>query len=134
VLEFPTAGPGMFPLMDLLGKLSGEIFYISLQLAAPVIIAILLVDIIMGIANRIAPQINVWEMSFNAKGYVGILLLFTSITMIGKQIYNYTDKANRASVQAVWYLQGHEVVPPEVEAVPSEGMPKPGAPPPVQTR
>lgn len=134
VLEFPTAGPGMFPLMDLLTMVTGQIFYIALQLAGPVIIAILLVDIIMGIANRIAPQINVWEMSFNAKGYVGVLLLFASITMIGKQVFRYTDVANRTSVQTVWYLQGREVVPPEVEAMPEEGLPQPETPPPVQTR
>lgn len=135
LLEFPVAGPGMFSLIDLLAKMSGQIFFIAMQLAAPVIIAILLVDIIMAIANRIAPQINVWEMSFNAKGYVGILLLFASITMIGKQIYYYTGVANRTASQSVWYMQGHETLPEEERAPPEEGVPKPEAGPlPIQTK
>jgi flagellar biosynthetic protein FliR len=130
VLEFPSTGPGLFALMDLLTKFTGQIFYIAMQLAAPVIIAILLVDIIMGIANRIAPQINVWEMSFNAKGYVGILLLFASITMIGKQIYRYSDVANRNIGLAVSYMEGREVIPEGEAPPPEEGVPKPEAGPP----
>jgi flagellar biosynthetic protein FliR len=129
ILQFPTAGPGMFALIELLSKMAGMIFVVSLQLAGPVIIAILLVDIIMGIANRIAPQINVWEMSFNVKGYIGVLLLFVSITMIGKQIYRYTAMANDTSAKAVWYLEGHETPPTEEELL-EEGMPKPDEGPP----
>ncbi len=135
VLEFPVAGPGMFPLLDLMARMSGMIFFIALQLAAPVIIAILLADIILGMANRISPQINVWELGFNVKGYLGVLLLFASITMIGTQVYHYTQVANRTASQAVWYMQGHEEAPPEEEVAPEEGLPKPEAgPPPVKTQ
>lgn len=123
VLEFPVAGPGMFSLIDLLGQITGQIFLISLQLAAPVIIAILLTDIILGIANRVAPQINVWELGFNVKGYIGVLLLFVSITMIGTQVYHYTSVANESAEKAVWFLEGHAEVPEE-EPGPEEGFPK----------
>ncbi len=123
VLEFPVAGPGMFSLIDLLGQITGQIFMISLQLAAPVIIAILLTDIILGIANRVAPQINVWELGFNVKGYIGVLLLFVSITMIGTQVYHYTSVANLSAEKAVWYLEGNREVPEE-EAPHEDGFPK----------
>ena len=135
ILEFPTAGPGMFSVIDLIARMSAKIFFVAMQLSAPVIIAILLVDIIMAVANRIAPQINVWELSFNVKGYIGILLLFVSMTMIGKQVYKYTEMANASLPQAVWYLKGHEKLPEEQYKGDEEGMPKPEAgPTPVETR
>lgn len=135
VLDFPVAGPGLFPMMDLFIKISGEVLFIALQLAAPVIIAIFVADIILGIANRVAPQINVWELGFNIKGYVGLLLLFVSVTMIGDQIKYYAMKSNSYSEQVIEHLQGKAQVEGAVpETGPEEGLPKPeSAPPPVIT-
>lgn len=124
VLAFPTAGPGMLSLIDLLGQLTGMIFAISLQLAGPVIIAILLADIILGLANRISPQINVWELGFNVKGYTGILLLALSITMIGGQVVRFTNMANQGAAKAIWYMEGHAEPALEEEGGPEEGLPK----------
>ncbi|MBI2091717.1 MAG: flagellar biosynthetic protein FliR, partial [Deltaproteobacteria bacterium] len=74
LFEFPNiAGAGLMPLMDFFIKLSAQVLVLSVQIAAPVIIAILIADIILGVANRIAPQINVWELGFNVKGYLGVL-------------------------------------------------------------
>ncbi|MFH0800466.1 MAG: flagellar biosynthetic protein FliR [Pseudomonadota bacterium] len=130
VLGLPIAGPGFFPLMDLFMRITGEVIYISLQMAAPVIIAIFLADIILGIANRVAPQINVWELGFHVKGYVGILLLFISLTIIGDQIHFYAVKSNRYADQVIELLQG-KVPPGAPEApMPEDGLPAPedGAP------
>lgn len=128
VLDFPVAGPGLFPMMDLFIRISGEVLLIALQLAAPVIIAIFVADIILGVANRVAPQINVWELGFNVKGYVGILLLFVSITMIGDQIRYYAMKSNSYSNQVIQHLQGKaQVEGAEPFKPPEEGLPKPPA-------
>lgn len=122
VFAFPTIGPGLFPLLDMFMRITGDVIYISLQMAAPVIIAIFFADIILGIANRVAPQINVWELGFHVKGYVGILLLFVAITMIGEQIYTYTERSNSYVDTVTRYLQGKvsatDPTPPE----PEDGM------------
>lgn len=117
VLEFPKVAAGIFPLVDLLTKITGEVLYISIQIAAPVIIAIFLSDIILGVANRIAPQIDVWMLGFNLKGYVGILLLFVSIAIIGKQVLYYSQKSDVFVDASVSYLQGKE---PEILPYPEE--------------
>lgn len=133
VLEFPKAGPGLFPLMDLFIRISGEVFLIAIQLAAPVIISIFVADIILGVANRVAPQINVWEMGFNVKGYVGILMLFLSLAAIGDQIRYYSQKSNMNAERVIQYLEGKAVVEGEEPVKPpEEGQPKPeGGPLPV---
>ena len=125
VLGFPTMGPGLFPMMDLFMRVTGEVLYIALQMAAPVIIAIFLADIILGIANRVAPQINVWELGFHIKGYIGILLLFVALTMIGQQMEHYALESNQYADQVIELLQG-KIPPGFPEATPpEEGLPKP---------
>lgn len=118
LLEFPSIQPGLFPLMNLFIKASGEVIVLSIQIAAPVIIAILIADIILGVANRVAPQINVWELGFNVRGYVGILMLFLSITVILGQIERYSKKTNMYTDHVIQMLKGRvieEYVEPEKE-------------------
>lgn len=135
VLEFPVVGPGLYPMVDLFMKITGEVLYISMQMAMPVIIAIFIADIILGIANRVAPQINVWELGFNVKGYLGVLMVFVSITMVGDQIKHYTLKSNFYVDQMIELMQGK--VPAGVPLTPEaleDGLPKPeNGTPPVKT-
>lgn len=131
VLEFPTAGPGMLALIDVFVRMTGEVLLISIQLAAPIIIAIFVADIILGIANRVAPQINVWELGFNVKGYVGILLLFVAIAMIGDEMIRLTSRYNQESGEVVSALKGEEIPePPDRAKMPEE---KPFGPPEVKS-
>ena len=89
VLEWPRSA-GFFPLMDLLGEMTANVLFLSVQISVPILIAIFLVDVILGVANRFAPQINVWELGFNLRGYVGILMLFLALTLIVKQMEHDT--------------------------------------------
>jgi type III secretion protein SpaR/YscT/HrcT len=124
VLEFPVMGPGFFPLVDLFITITGEVIFIALQMSAPVIIAIFLADLILGIANRVAPQINVWMLGFTLKGYVGILLMFISFTMIYSQMEKYILRADTHVDQVIELLRGRVPVDaPQLEA-PEEGLPK----------
>ncbi len=104
LFEFPHVTPGLLPLMDFFIKLSAQILVLSVQIAAPVIIVILIADIILGVANRIAPQINVWELGFNVKGYLGILALFWAITLIVGQMEHHTLLSNIHVQQIIDFL------------------------------
>ena len=129
VLEFPAVGPGMFPLMDMFMRLTGEVIYIAMQIATPVIIAIFLADLILGLANRIAPQINVWMLGFTIKGSLGLLMLFISITMVASQIEHYAMKSNRYVDEVVELLHGKvpegapQLPGPEEGLAPELGIP-----------
>ena len=89
VLSFPQSS-NFLSLIDVLGTMTGQILFIAAQISMPVLIAIFIVDIILGVANRLAPQINVWEMGFNIRGYLGVLILYLSLTVIAKQMEHYT--------------------------------------------
>lgn len=117
LLEFPQKIAGLVPLIDFFARMTGKIFFISVQIAAPVIIAILMADIILGVANRFAPQINVWELGFNIRGYLGILILFLSMGLIASQVEYYTAEFQGEMAQSVELLKG---APPPVELKPAE--------------
>lgn len=71
------------------GALAGFMFALSVQLAAPAIIGILFTDLFLGIANRLAPQVQIVFLGISLKSWVGIALLTASwalvINVMGKE-------------------------------------------------
>lgn len=59
---------------------------IALQLSAPSIIGMLLSDLFLGIANRMAPQVQISFLLWSFKAFVGIALLFLSWWLVIKQL------------------------------------------------
>lgn len=47
-----------------------------MKLAAPAIIAILMAEMFLGIANRLAPQVQIAFLGMPLKSFLGLLLLF----------------------------------------------------------
>lgn len=122
IFVVPDIQASFWPLMKLFMIMTGQVIILSVQIAAPVILSILMADIILAVANRIAPQINVWEMGFNIKGYLGILMLFVSITMVVKQMGKQSLLAEQQNRWAIELLQGKvpEPLRENPEKVPSE--------------
>ncbi len=56
-------------------EITSNILYVGLQIAAPVLLATLGQDIILGVISRTAPQINVFTMSFLFKPILGCCIL-----------------------------------------------------------
>ncbi len=126
LLSFPESVSGLFPVVDLFGVLTGKVLFLSVQIAAPVIIAVLIADIILGVTNRFAPQINVWELGFNIRGYVGILLLFLSMGLIARQIEFYTEKSGKEVVQVIERFKAKPPpLPKPLEEITPEELQKP---------
>jgi flagellar biosynthetic protein FliR len=64
---------------------SGQIFVLAIKIAAPVMIAIFLVDLALALISRAAPQMNVLIVGFPIKIAVGFMflgILFTLISML----------------------------------------------------
>lgn len=59
---------------------------ISLQLSAPSIIAMLMSDLFLGIANRMAPQVQISFLLWSLKAFIGIALLWASWWLVLKQL------------------------------------------------
>lgn len=59
---------------------------VSIQLAAPSLLAILMTEMFLGIANRLAPQVQIAFLGMSVKSLVGIALLWAAWFFILKQM------------------------------------------------
>lgn len=59
---------------------------IALQLSAPSILAMLFSDLFLGIANRMAPQVQISFLLWSFKAFIGIAMLFVAWWLVMKQL------------------------------------------------
>lgn len=79
--------------------LMGELFALAVRLAAPVLLVILLLDVSLGLINRAAPQIQVFFLGMAAKGWLGLAVLFISLSItlgvMGDRMVEGFDRVSR---------------------------------------
>ena len=77
------------PLWPFVIAIIGKIFAIAIQLAAPSLLAILMTDLFLGIANRLAPQVQIVFLGMSLKSLAGLALLCVAwyfiLQQMGKQ-------------------------------------------------
>lgn len=70
-------GAGTFPMQAIahVFQMGGVLFKIGIQIAAPLLIVIFLLDFAFGMLSRVAPQVNVFQLSFQLKPLVMVSVL-----------------------------------------------------------
>lgn len=74
---------------DYLILLTGNVLFIGLQMAAPVLLATLAMDVILGIISKTAPQINVFQLSFLFKPVIGAAIIILVLPTLVNTITEY---------------------------------------------
>ena len=81
-----------------------HIMNLAIQLSAPALIGMLLTDLFLGIANRMAPQVQVVFLGIPLKSWVGIALITAAwsliITVMGKESMSWIKAINHYIIQA----------------------------------
>ena len=67
-------------------KLMGKVMIISTQLAAPALIMILMTDFFLGIANRLAPQVQITFLGMPLKSLLALAVVFFGWQLFNEQI------------------------------------------------
>ncbi len=75
--------------LDYLVKITSNTFVVGMQIAAPILLATLGQDIILGTISKTAPQVNVFQMSFLFKPVMGSLILYWVIPSLVNVIEDY---------------------------------------------
>lgn len=63
-----------------------NIFAIGVQLAAPIILTIFLIDFAFGLISRVAPQVNVFMLGFQLKPPVGVFIFLLTIPLLVERV------------------------------------------------
>ena len=87
------------PLWKQLFQLFSLMMNLSIQLSAPALIGILLTDMFLGIANRLAPQVQIVFLGISLKSWVGIALMTAAwsliIKVMGKEAIHWVQSVNQ---------------------------------------
>lgn len=87
-----VVGTELSPIVSDIIRMSADVLVVSMQLAAPVLVCLFLTDVVFGIFNRVAPQMNVFFLSLPIKMIVGCGMLFIIWTSIISQMQErFTD-------------------------------------------
>ena len=70
-----------------------DIFMIALQIAAPILLVVFLIDFGFGLLSRVAPQVNVFQLGFQVKPIIGLLVMLTFIPGMVELVYAFLEKS-----------------------------------------
>jgi flagellar biosynthesis protein FliR len=87
--QIPLRGFARFDssvMLERVVALSGQVFVIALQLSAPVMVALFLVDVCFAALAKVAPRMNVYSESQPVKAFVGLAVLLLAIGLIATRL------------------------------------------------
>lgn len=65
---------------------TGDIFVLGLQIASPIVAALFITQVALGLLARVAPQMNVFMLSFPLNIMIGLTLLAASLVMLRERL------------------------------------------------
>jgi flagellar biosynthetic protein FliR len=78
------------------------IFLSAIQVAGPILLALILTDAAFGVVSRVVPQLNVFAVGFPAKVTVGLVLLGVTLPFVGGWL---ADELQQSVLQALQTLK-----------------------------
>jgi flagellar biosynthesis protein FliR len=81
-------------LMSDIIRVFGDIFIIGFKISAPIIAAILITDVALGVISRTMPQLNVFVVGMPLKIILGVLIIYLSIPVFTEVISWMTGRMN----------------------------------------
>jgi flagellar biosynthesis protein FliR len=96
-----TSAPRIATLVGGAEQVFSTVFTSALEIAAPVLIALLITDAAFGVVSRVVPQLNVFAVGFPAKVAVALLLVGASMPFVASWISNQMSSSVGAALGAL---------------------------------
>jgi flagellar biosynthetic protein FliR len=77
------------------------IFGSALQIAAPVLLALVLTDVGFGLVTRVVPQLNIFSVGLPVKVIVGLILIGVSMPLVGTWVQRELEQSVGAALQSL---------------------------------
>ncbi len=91
--------------------IGAKIFAMAVQFASPALLAILMADMFLGIANRLAPQVQITFLGLPLKSWLGLLLLLTSLGIVWGVLSEFSEDWTGELGKIVRSMQPSELHP-----------------------
>ncbi len=87
-------------------RLGSELFVIGLRIAAPVIVAVLITNLALGILSKAAPQFNVLMMAFPIQIGIGLLVLGLTLPLVAAFVSTWPGAYESLTSRLIEALRG----------------------------
>ncbi len=101
-----SLGVSMELLTDFLIHLGGEVLLVGTILAAPIMAATFITDLVFGILNRVAPQLNAYFMSMPVKALGGVVVILIAFGAVIERFDFYVEWMLTAVADTISHLDG----------------------------
>lgn len=96
-----TRGPRLGSLVAGVEQVFAAIFTSALEIAAPVLVALLITDVAFAVVSRVVPQMNVFAVGFPTKVAVALLVVAASLPFFANWISNQLSSSVGAALGAL---------------------------------
>lgn len=96
-----SSAPQITALWGGVEQVFSTVFASAVEIAAPVLIALLITDVAFGVVSRVVPQLNVFAVGFPAKVAVALLLVGASMPFVAGWISNQMSTSVGAALGAL---------------------------------
>ncbi|MGH1492428.1 MAG: flagellar biosynthetic protein FliR [Acidimicrobiales bacterium] len=97
----PLSGFRIEPLGQLLVTASGQLLLAAVEIALPVLVALLMTEAVLALSARAAPRLNVMVLGFAVKSIVFMLLFALSLPLLINAVANLLDRSLRWAMAVV---------------------------------
>jgi flagellar biosynthetic protein FliR len=77
------------------------IFGSALEVAAPVLLALILTDVAFGVVSRVVPQLNIFAVGFPIKIIVGLLIVAAALPFMGNWFYGQLQNSVETGLSGI---------------------------------
>jgi flagellar biosynthetic protein FliR len=105
ILIPPGLGTFQVASVNRIVAISAEMLMLALKIGAPVIAAVLVADLSMGVLQRTAPQLNLMAVGFQVKIAVGVIVLILAMPMIVSMQYDLVSYMARIFNEMMLYFK-----------------------------
>ncbi len=96
-----TSGPRLSSLVGGAEHVFAGVFTSALEIAGPVLVALLITDVAFGVVSRVVPQLNVFAVGFPVKVAVALLVVAASMPFMANWISNQLSVSVGAALGAL---------------------------------
>jgi flagellar biosynthetic protein FliR len=96
-----TSGPRLSSLVGGAEQVFSTVFTAALEIAAPVLLALLITDVAFGVVSRVVPQLNVFAVGFPTKVAVALLVASASLPFISNWLSGQVSTSVGAALGAL---------------------------------
>lgn len=85
-------------------SIGGQVFVLAIKIAAPILVGMIIVNVLIGFIYKAAPQVNIFFVSIPVYVLIGVLILFLStpvlVNFLGAQFSSLKEEINRILILA----------------------------------